>query len=338
MPNSSSETPNQKVEESKSDVSSKLWIVGDYQHRVLHGSKDWSGLEGQNFKYLLDQAKIARSDIEMFDIFPVHVKRDEEYKLWTKKSGVGDQYKEHLNAFFARLRNSRPHCVVALGSMVQGILLGSDKINEYRGTTVEGPHRIKILPTYHPDVAINDWSLRPFIVSDLKKAKAESEYPEIRRLNREIHLVEDVGDLRDFIFANRDATLLANDVETKNEQITCISVAVSPVRSVVVPFRRQEGPPLIWTQQEEVALLLLLKDWLEDPTKKKVFHNGPYDLRYLMKYGIFVRGEIHDTMFMAHSTQLEWPKSLGFLGSIHCSESAWKLLRNRSKEEGKSDE
>lgn len=316
----------------------KLWIVGDYQRKQVLDSRDWSGIDGENFNFLLKNAGIKRSEAEIFDIFPLHPRKGEEDNIWSLKKGVGSAYKDHFDAFVNRLRDCRPNLVVALGGMVQGIMLGSDKIKEYRGTTALGLFDIKVLPTFHPDTSILDWSLRPIINSDLVKAKLEAGFPEIRRLNREIHLVEEVVDLENFIKANSDATELSCDVETKNEQITCISVGVSPTRAVVVPFRRQEGSPLIWTQTEEVTLWLLLKDWLEDPSKIKIFHHGAYDLRYLMKYGIFPRGRIDDTMYMAHSTQLEWPKSLGFLGSIHCNESAWKLLRNRSKDEGKADE
>ena len=41
-------------------------------------------------------------------------------------------------------------------------------------------------------------------------------------------------------------------------------------------------------------------NWMGDPTVAKVFHNAKYDLRIMRPFGIEVRGEVHDTMIMAH--------------------------------------
>jgi DNA polymerase-1 len=44
----------------------------------------------------------------------------------------------------------------------------------------------------------------------------------------------------------------------------------------------------------------LIKDFYEDPTIEKIFHNAKFDVRMLDMIGIRVQGVIHDTMFSAH--------------------------------------
>ena len=44
-------------------------------------------------------------------------------------------------------------------------------------------------------------------------------------------------------------------------------------------------------------------------------------------------------MLLSHSNEIEWLKSLGFLGSIYCNERSWKLLRvGKVKDRNKADE
>ena len=69
----------------------------------------------------------------------------------------------------------------------------------------------------------------------------------------------------------------------------------------------------------------------------KLWQNEAYDLQYLARMGFIVRNSQHDTMLLHHAHYPEMPKSLGFLGSIYCNETAWKELRT-AKEQEKADE
>jgi hypothetical protein len=51
-----------------------------------------------------------------------------------------------------------------------------------------------------------------------------------------------------------------------------------------------------------------------------------------MKVGLFPHNYVEDTMLIQHALYPELPKSLGFLGSIHTNDVAWKELRPRGKE------
>ena len=65
---------------------------------------------------------------------------------------------------------------------------------------------------------------------------------------------------------------------------------------------------------------------------RPVFQNGLYDLNYLWRtLGIQVPHAGEDTMLLSHSLQPEMQKSLGFLGSVHTDEPAWKLMRKHGE-------
>ena len=72
---------------------------------------------------------------------------------------------------------------------------------------------------------------------------------------------------------------------------------------------------------------------------RKVAHNAVYDLTYLLEMGMKIRYPVEDTMLKSHSHEIEWLKSLGFLGSIYCNEKSWKLMRvGKVKDRNKKDE
>lgn len=302
-----------------------MLILGDYHHQEIRDGRDYSGIGGSNFKDLLLKAGVEAVAV---DLWPRYVHPSKSWNLLSEPTPVKELLEIH-----------KPNIVVLLGGLVQKVFLGVDRLKDYRGSALwSDKYGVKVLSTYHPDNSIKEWGLRPFIVQDLRKAKAEDAYPELRRPKRRVHILETPQELEVIAPVLKASPLLAADVETKFGQITCIGLAISPHDTYVIQLRAQDGEPLIWSLSDEVRIWKALKDVLEFPHNAKVMHNAAYDLQYLIHHGVYVRGDIHDTMFMAHSRQPEWPKSLGFLGSLYTSEGAWKNLRNRSKEEGKDDE
>ena len=151
-------------------------------------------------------------------------------------------------------------------------------------------------------------------------------------------IVDDEPDLRELL----ELTVLKMgfDVETAAGQITCISLAVSPEMSWVIPFwNYTKVDNHQFTSYDETLIWDLLRSILEDPAIRKLAHNATYDLSYCYEHNILTQGRVDDTMLMAHAYQIELPKSLGYLGSIYCNEGAWKLMRVGPKKDlNKPDE
>jgi ribonuclease D len=74
------------------------------------------------------------------------------------------------------------------------------------------------------------------------------------------------------------------------------------------PFRTGETHALlVWA---------LLKNILENPKNKKVFHNAKFDLKFLINYGIHTKN-VWDTKIMHHLLDENMPKSLMDLTKLY---------------------
>ena len=159
-------------------------------------------------------------------------------------------------------------------------------------------------------------TLKPIIFADLGKAAREAAYPEIRRPQREVWIEPTIEDLALFekrhIIPSPDLSI---DIETAQDQITCIGFAPDPFHVIVVPW--------------QAKFKRLIKELLADPKVEKLFQNGAYDVQRLNREGCPVVSWTEDTMLLHAVLFPELPKSLEFLGSIYTQERAWKQLRPR---------
>lgn len=228
---------------------------------------------------------------------------------------------------------SKQKFLVPMGDLALWCLTG-DKMLDHRGTILYW-NNIRVLPTHNPRSLLKDHSLLPVLAMDLKKAWQESLKPRSVFPRRTLHIVENPGDMHRCIDACVKSGSFAFDVETKARQITVICFAPSAREVYVVPFW---NPTSTFSFKDELQLWALIQLLFLLPLKR-VAQNATYDLTYLGAHGIHVPGVVDDTMLMSHSNEIEWPKSLGFLGSIYCNEKSWKLMRvGKVKDRNKKDE
>lgn len=244
---------------------------------------------------------------------------------------VRAQYAPELARLFREIDHVQPNVIVALGATAAWALCKTSGIKKIRGAPILGRNGVKVLPTYHPAAVSRDWTLRPVVLADLDKAKAEAEYSEIRRPQRFVHIEPTIGDLVEFEFAFiRPASSISIDIETKGDQITCIGFAPSIDRCLVVPFYDPSRPDgNYWRTLEDE---LLAWQWVRRVCAMRrqiVFQNGLYDMHFLWRrYGIPVPHAADDTMLMHHALQPEMEKGLGFMGSLYTNEASWKFMRD----------
>ena len=244
------------------------------------------------------------------------------------------EYTDELNRLADEIALHNPNCIIALGNTALWALTGSTGIRDARGYTRLATHTAigwKLLPTYHPTAIFHQHSLRPIVIADLMKAKAQSEFPELRRPQRYIHIEPDLEDVKMFLYDYcRSSELLSVDIETYGSRVTCIGFSPSPDMAIVIPFEPGlNGEKSYWpTPELEAKVWKVIKAILEDSHISKLFQNGLYDIAFLwrsMKIG--VRGAAEDSMLLHHALQPEMNKSLGFLGSLYTDERQWKNMR-----------
>jgi len=323
------------------------------EHRAFAGAAGWE------LNKLLDKAGIRRADCLVTNVFNLRPPsnrieafctdkmfglKEGNYPALGKAGYVHAKYEPELERLADELEQANPNVVVALGNTAMWALLGKTSISKLRGTVQLSTHTLtglKVLPTYHPAAIFRQYSLRPIVVLDLRKARRESEYPDIRLPERHVWIeptLEDIHEFdRQFI---QPCERLAVDIETSGTAITCIGFAPREDLAIVIPGigLSRTGRPYWPSLDVERNVYKVVKNILTRPVPK-VFQNGLYDITVIWRaWGIGVKGVEHDTMLLHHALQPESLKGLGFLGSLYTDEGAWKQMRESKATKFKRDD
>lgn len=309
------------------------------------------GAAGYELNKMLAEVGIHRADCLVTNVFNLRPKGNKietlcgpkataiaGYPALAKSLYVREEFAPELERLADELIEANPNVVVALGNTPMWALTGRTAISKFRGSTVLSSHTVsgfKTLPTYHPAAVLRQWDLRPIAVIDLAKARRESFFPEIRRPAREVWIEPTVEDIYEFHRRYIEgAKILSVDIETAGRRVTCLGIAPSHTRAIVIPFDDPGGRGRnYWLDEKlEREVWRYIKGLLENPRLPKLFQNGLYDIAFLYKAcGIKVAGATEDTMLLHYSLQPESLKGLGFLGSVYCDEGSWKQMREHKK-------
>jgi len=309
----------------------------------------FAGSAGYTLKGILSQSGIVMDECAIDCVFPFQVKptlsieknlfgkRTESIKgIPALKRGkyIKKEYYVFVEALQVRIRELNPNLIIAVGPASAWATIGTGMIASCRGIPTESLYtKHKVIPINNMLAVLRDWTMRPIVIADCCKALRQSYFPEVIRPERNIWLEPTLKDLEIF-YENyiRHSQVLSIDIETAQEQITCIGFAPSTSVALVVPFySRTAVRKNYWKTLEEE-----LKAWkfvrrMCGLDKAVVGQNFLYDVRFLWeKYGITVPYMANDTMLLQHAQQPEMKKSLGFLASIHTNEASWKFMRTKS--------
>lgn len=330
----------------------KIALIGEaWGEQEEIAKRPFIGAAGQELDRILVDAGISRSSCFLSNVLNLRPPGNDLGHLCCTRSEGGyipgypaiaagrylrNEFAPEVSRLYSELREVSPNVTVLLGPAACWALLGKTQVSKLRGA-VSTSHYVpglKVIPTYHPAAVLREYDLRTVTVLDFMKAAVEAEFPEVRRSNREIWLDPTLDDIERFTREHiNGCKVLAFDIETSHDQITCIGFAPRNDVCLVVPFwdvRSPNGSYWKSAEEEDEAWRLVAK--ILDGPEPKVGQNGLYDIQYLwMKYGIPVRNYDHDTMLLHHSLMPEAPKGLDFLGSVYCNEPAWKMDRPKGK-------
>lgn len=332
----------------------RIALIGEaYGEKEEEAGRPFVGTSGWLLDQMLAQAGISRSECLVSNVFNLRPRPSNDIKnLCGPAIGrlpdmpalmpgkyIRAEYAPELERLYDEVRAADPNIIVCLGATAAWAFLHTSGIKSIRGATTVTHSWVserlgrpyKVLPTYHPAAVAREYSLRPIMIADLDKANRQSSSPEFTRPSRSIWLRPTLLDLanyeRDYI---RPADSLAADIETKQDQITCIGFAPSPSTAIVIPFFLDSGQNYWLTLQEELAAWGYVRSWLA--MKPTTWQNAMYDLNFLWsRYGIPVPLATEDTMLLHHAMQPEMEKGLAFLGSVYTDEASWKYMARGKK-------
>ena len=335
----------------------KIAIVGEaWGEHEENRQMPFVGPSGMELMRMLGEAGIKRSECYLTNVFNLRPRPTNDIlNLCTdaKPSHTGGlpplsrgkylrpEYLPEVYRLYSEMRRVRPNLTIAVGNTATWATLLNTGIAKLRGVVqaatapqIEG---FKILPTYHPALLFKGadaWGVRPVIVMDLKKARREAEFPDIRRPEREVYIAETLTDLESMYAWLSHAKEITFDIETVKDLISCIGFAPDATRAFVIPFLDPRKPSgLYWSDQDFAIAIKQVWRILALPCPKSA-QNGLYDITFLkQRLKTSVRNYEDDTMLLHHALQPESQKGLGFLGSIYTNESAWKMMRKRAKDD-----
>jgi len=265
---------------------------------------------------------------------------------------VQPRHRHHIETLNTKLKELNPTLTILLGNCPCWAILKQTKISVIRGTIQKSPHlNLKCLPTFHPSYIIQgSWPDRPIVLADFQKAIRESQSPEIKFLDRRAWFNCTLEEIRAWSALPADS--YAVDIEsgyafyskaelnrmTKQmkyllaSQISMVGFARNETDALVIEFMHRDKPNLSYwdNPEDEISAWKLCYELLQKPIPK-TFQNGLYDMNRLLYAGMPTFMPRHDTMLHHHAHYPEMKKSLGFMASIYCNESAWKQLYGRGQ-------
>jgi uracil-DNA glycosylase len=228
----------------------------------------------------------------------------------------------------------QPTLIIALGNTALWALTGLTGILKWRGSILPasgGPvdgHGIKLIPTIHPAGVLREYVFRAIAIQDLRRAKREAAFPEIRRPTWNFTVPTSVRQVEEWFHDHArldqaseasptdiEAPLLIADVENFYEtdrvhdgRIICLGFASSKLDAMCVPFVRRTGDdPHYWaTADDESAVVSLCRRALSN--HPIIFHNGLHDCQIIARNWGFLPNFRHDTMVKQH---VAFPGMLG---------------------------
>lgn len=230
----------------------------------------------------------------------------------------------------------QPNLIIALGNLPMWVLTGMWGVLKWRGSMLETEGGIKVIPTLPPSGIFKDWSSRPLVVTDLRRAKREAptktytkpDWHFIIRPNLDtvqtilLKLIQDMD--------GGSKLWLDLDIETRAGHIACIGLSWSSLDALVIPLMCLENDEGYWGIEEEVEIVWMLRRLFTHPNAQVRWQNGLYDAQYIWRWWMFLPRGVQDTMISQHSLFAALPKGLGFLGSMY---APWYVYW---KDEGKT--
>lgn len=251
------------------------------------------------------------------------------YKYDKGKITVSSSWYKYVEILEQELRQTTG-TIVALGNVALYALTGHVGITKWRGSYLEStllPGR-GVLPTVHPATIIppkNQFLNRILMQFDLKRAKdimegkfQKSAYDVIIRPSFDTCIIY----LEECYEAGLKGYPIDYDIETRFDQVSCISFAHNPISSISIPFVCETGD--YFTIEQEIAIWKMIAKILQDHKIRKRGQNLIFDSHFLLRNNKILTHSIDDTMIAQRTLMPEFPIGLDFITSIWTTHEYYK--------------
>lgn len=275
-----------------------------------------------------------------------------DLREWTKGAGLPTgPLIQGLMDLKDEIERVNPNVIIPLGAYPLKFLTGKGRwskegptgIGDYRGSILEGTSITggrKCVPTYHPAAVLRNYPLKHIVKLDLRRAVEQREFPEIRRPRKALIIEPGSTERADWAEWLKGSTCTPSPLHKLTEGWKVDPATEEPRRvdsdSFLTADIEYTGSKLLCiglTRHDDVSIVFPTRtpadiDFIRDILLCGVplcFQNGMFDCSILeWFYSIeCIRYLKHDTMVGMHVSYTEFPKDLGFIGSIFTEEPVW---------------
>ena len=285
-------------------------------YREVEKLRPFVGPAGFVFEQCLHAAGIARAECYITNVIKFQPEGNDLTKYFSRKGEILPDALPIIESLKRELDEIDADVLVPLGNFPLKVLTGKDKITKMRGSILNStllPGR-KVIPSIHPaDIIYGGFISRYFIVEDFKRILRESEFSDIRLKDRKYIIRPSSDESISWLNSHRYMPEYAFDIETVNNEVSCISFAPSDVEAISIPVDK-------YSPQKEAECWVHINKILNDPNTINIGQNLIFDTQFLLSHNkIQTRGKICDTMIAHHIIYPDFPKGLDFLVSMHCN-------------------
>lgn len=334
------------------DPNSKICFIGEAPSTVeMREGRPLVGPSGHIFEQCLHSAQIVRRASYIVNVWPFPVKKsakkdiiynpNDDAVLWTSKGGITKEGLEDASDTIKRLAACKANVFVPMGNPALSLLYGENSITRWRGSILSAKHEAvrgrKVIPTVHPASSIHgEFTNRYLIQKDLQRVREESKTPKVNLPKRNLIINPAHSEVMDFLNSAAGHEQIATDIECLNNQVSCFSVATSPLECMSIPLLDEYNRSR-WTLEEEIMIWLAYARIMGDPEIMKINQNIIFDIVFLLQQNkIWTRGQLGDTMIAMSVMYPEFKKDLGTICSIFAREPYYKddkkLWKNPDKD------
>ena len=262
---------------------------------------------------------------------PANTNRAKKIPFAVRAKNHGVDIAQQLEELQNEINSIQPNVILGLGKSALWGLTGKTDIESYRGSILSGMGR-KFVPTYNPahlswqasDIEFTGYWNRQVMAFDMRRAKAQSNFPEIVRPSRTLHVAKNSYDLYEFRdrYRKLGKRRLSVDIEANGTCLpVCIGFAFTKDHGICVPLWNVEGISTIPTA-DMVQLWIMISEMLIE--NDIVGQNFNYDRDKIKRLGFVIRKLASDVMLKAHAINPELGKSLAFTTSLYTEEPFYK--------------
>lgn len=319
--------------------SARIMLVGEaFGEEEDRTGLPFQGFSGQELNRMLHEVGIMRSEVYVSNVVNARPPYNDLTKwMPTKKKDVTSQHQivrdrfalpiidQGIKQLLKEIDRVKPEMVIPLGNAALWALTGRWGILKWRGSQMYSDvvPGLKVIPTIHPAAVLREYSFRPIVLQDLRRAKEhvyEGPYKNRPEWNFIIRpsfqtVMEVIENLRSQV--EKAPLWLEFDLETSPVHITCVGLSWSRLDAMCIPITYKNGDDY-WTLEEEAAIIYALYKLLTHPNCWVRGQNLLYDCQHTYRWWHFVPNVKQDTMLSHHSMFCGMKKSLDFQASMYC--------------------